>query len=74
MTVRMRATKSHTGNRRSHHSIKVTSISLCAECKQPKMKHRMCANCGKYGGRVVSDVYKKIAKKDKKADKKGDKK
>ena len=69
MTVRMRATRSHTGNRRSHHAIKVTSLSVCADCKAPKMKHRACANCGKYAGRAVVNVYSKIDKKDKKAKK-----
>jgi large subunit ribosomal protein L32 len=69
MTVRMRATRSHTGNRRSHHAIKVTSIGICSECKKPKMKHRACVNCGKYDGKSIINVHSKIEKKAKKAKK-----
>ena len=67
MVVRMRSTRSHTGNRRSHDFLKQGSLSKCSECGQPKLNHRICPNCGKYKGRVVVDVLAKVSRKDKKA-------
>lgn len=63
MVVRMRHTRSHTANRRSHHALKGKGLVVCANCGAKKMKHRMCANCGKYKDRVVVDVIGKSAKK-----------
>lgn len=67
MVVRMRHTRSHTANRRSHHALVVPSLSLCKECGSPKMAHLVCNICGKYKGRQVVDVHSKIAKKEKRA-------
>ena len=68
MVVRMRHTKSHTANRRSHHAIKAKALATC-ECGAPRVSHRACANCGRYRGRVVVDLAKKAqvraAKKEK---------
>lgn len=63
MTVRMRSTKSHTGNRRAHHSISVPRFSICKECKAKCTSHRVCGNCGKYNGRQIIDMEAKIMKK-----------
>lgn len=66
MTVRMRHTKSHTNNRRSHHAIKVKNLSKCENCGSSTRPHAVCLNCGKYQGRQVIDVLKKLDKKEKK--------
>ncbi|MDQ3014391.1 MAG: 50S ribosomal protein L32 [bacterium] len=66
MVNRMRHTRAHTGNRRSHHALKTQTLSLCSECGAPKMNHTMCLNCGKYKSRVVVDVKAALAKKEKK--------
>jgi large subunit ribosomal protein L32 len=66
MVNRMRHTRAHTGNRRSHHALKERVLSLCPECGAPKMTHTMCVNCGKYKGRMVVDVQASLAKKEKK--------
>jgi large subunit ribosomal protein L32 len=66
MTVRMRHTKSHTGNRRSHHALKEQRLSLCPDCKAPTKRHTMCASCGRYRGRVVVDMVAKFEKKQEK--------
>lgn len=67
MVVRMRSTRSHTGNRRSHHALDAISSVLCPECGSPKLKHKLCPVCGKYKGKTVIDMDKKLAKKAKKA-------
>ncbi|NTV44460.1 MAG: 50S ribosomal protein L32 [Candidatus Yonathbacteria bacterium] len=61
MTVRMRHTRAHTGNRRSHHAISAPHISTCVHCGAPHMRHRMCPTCGTYRGHEVVDV---VAKKE----------
>ena len=66
MVIRMRSTRSHTGNRRSHHALKATGINACSKCKKPALPHKLCANCGTYKGREVVDVLKKLNKKQKK--------
>lgn len=67
MVVRMRHTRSHTANRRSHHALKEERLSVCQDCKAPVRRHRMCSSCGKYKGRVIVDVVAKIEKKHEKA-------
>ncbi|MEK7121991.1 MAG: 50S ribosomal protein L32 [Patescibacteria group bacterium] len=66
MVIRMRSTRSHTRNRRSHHSLKKANFSKCPKCGQEIMPHRACFNCGTYKGRQVIDVLKKLNKKEKK--------
>lgn len=66
MVIRMRHTKSHTGNRRSHHAIKVGAFAKCSKCKAESLPHIMCANCGFYKGKEIVDVLKKLSKKEKK--------
>ncbi len=67
MVVRMRHTKSHTANRRSHHALKKGSFGKCDNCKNPKKYHMVCVSCGHYRGKKVLDLVKKIEKKQKKA-------
>lgn len=67
MVVRMRATRGHTGNRRSHHALKAMSLGVCANCKAPVAKHKVCENCGHYKGRKVVDNSAKLKKETKKS-------
>ncbi len=66
MVVRMRSTKSHTGNRRSHHALVSTNFTKCENCKALKRRHRVCSACGFYRGKKVLDLVKKTEKKQKK--------
>ncbi len=56
MTVRMRHTKGHTANRRSHHALTEVRFSKCADCGADHIRHQACQACGKYRGRLVVDV------------------
>jgi len=67
MVVRMRHTRAHTANRRSHHAIEAPALTLCKECGSPKAPHSVCTVCGKYKSRQVIDVHSKIARKEKRA-------
>ncbi len=66
MVIRMRHTRSATGQRRSHHALKRVRFSRCPKCGEEILSHRVCRNCGFYKGREVIDVLKKLAKKEKK--------
>lgn len=66
MVVRMRHTKSHTKNRRSHHALASTNFFRCENCKVLKKGHTVCAACGYYRGKKVLDLIKKMEKKQKK--------
>lgn len=67
MSVRMRHTRSHTGNRRSHHRLQTAAVAHCARCRAVKVAHTVCTNCGAYNGRELIDVMKKLTKKERKA-------
>ena len=66
MVVRMRHTKSHTANRRSHHALENKNFIKCENCKELKKGHTVCHLCGFYRGMKVLDLIKKIERKQKK--------
>lgn len=66
MVVRMRATRSHRNNRRSHHALVAGRVSKCSNCGANHKTHTVCMGCGWYNGRKVLDLTAKIAKKAKK--------
>jgi large subunit ribosomal protein L32 len=67
MVIRMRHTKGHTANRRSHHALKETNFDKCQNCSALKKRHVVCISCGFYRGKKVIDLIKKTEKKQKKA-------
>ena len=62
MVVRMRHTRSHTANRRSHHKVENVRLSK-DESNTPHVRHRVNPKTGKYRGRDVVDMISKTAKK-----------
>jgi len=66
MVVRMRHTKSHTKNRRSHHALKATVFKKCSNCGASTKPHVVCGACGFYKGKKVLDMVAKVEKKQKK--------
>ena len=68
MVVRMRHTRAHTANRRSHHALK--GMALCTDKSgTPHVRHKATID-GMYKGRSVGkDQVKKVLKKQKKAKK-----
>ena len=64
MVIRMRHTRGHSGNRRSHHALKAENLSTCSHCGKPHRPHHMCLECGYYNGRQVMDLESLKAKRD----------
>lgn len=62
MVIRMRHTRAHTKNRRSHHGLEAPTLAVCGNCGAKHRPHHMCLDCGFYKGRQVMDLK---AQKDK---------
>ncbi len=63
MVVRMRHTRAHTANRRSHHALKAPTLAVCSNCGAFHRPHHMCQECGFYKGRMVIDMKAKAEKR-----------
>lgn len=48
-----RHSRSRRKKRRAHNALKKTITSVCPQCQEPKLPHRVCTNCGTYKGRTV---------------------
>ena len=64
MVIRMRHTRSHTKNRRSHHALKAPTLATCPNCGAQHRPHHMCLECGFYKGRQVMDLAGEKAKRE----------
>jgi len=71
MVVRMRHTRAHTANRRSHHALDGARLSKCVKCEALHLRHQVCTACGTYRGKAVLKVTKTIAKTEKRIAAKG---
>jgi len=70
MVVRMRHTRAHTKNRRSHHALGKLPIVVDGKTGVAHLRHRASLQTGTYRGRTVIDTVKRVAKKQTKAKKK----
>ena len=48
-----RHSKSRRGKRRAHDYLTAPNLSVCSNCGESVMPHRVCPNCGHYKGREV---------------------
>jgi large subunit ribosomal protein L32 len=48
--------RSRSRSRRSQWKATATTFSSCPQCRQPKLPHVVCKNCGHYAGRQVIEV------------------
>jgi large subunit ribosomal protein L32 len=46
-----RVSRARQGDRRAHQALSLPKLEECSHCRQPKMFHHACPNCGWYGGR-----------------------
>jgi len=56
-----RWSKQRTRTRKAHFKLTAPTLSVCPQCHQPKLAHRVCKNCGYYNGRQI--VQPKAASK-----------
>ncbi len=42
--------KGRRDRRRSHLALKTTALVACPQCKEPRLPHTVCPNCGYYRG------------------------
>jgi ribosomal protein L32 len=64
MSIRMRHTKGHTGNRRSHHALVATNIVKDKESGNLRLPHRLDEATGMYRGKQIAPaIVKKVPAK-----------
>lgn len=51
-----RMSKSRRDKRRANWKLEVPGLVVCPQCKEQKLPHRVCLNCGAYKGQVVLAV------------------
>jgi large subunit ribosomal protein L32 len=51
-----RHSKTRQGKRRSHDHLKAPVRSICPNCSEEKLPHRICPYCGYYKGRQIIEV------------------
>ncbi|HTY71948.1 MAG TPA: 50S ribosomal protein L32 [Actinomycetes bacterium] len=57
MAVPKRKTsRSNTRSRRAQWKAAPLTLTACDRCRQPKLPHRACANCGTYDKRQILSV------------------
>ena len=63
MSIRMRHTRGHTGNRRSHHALEATSVVKDKESGNLRLPHRLDEATGMYRGKQIAPARApKVAK------------
>ncbi len=54
-----RHTRSRRDKRRANWKGQLPQLTECPDCKEQKLPHRVCANCGSYKGKKVIEVVSK---------------
>ncbi len=49
--------------RRTHWKVASPGLSVCPQCKTPKLSHRICPVCGAYAGKQAVEIKVKAEKK-----------
>jgi len=58
-----RHSKQRGKKRRTHWKVARPNLSICPQCKQPKLPHRICKVCGYYDGKQIIEIKVKEKKK-----------
>jgi len=54
-----RHAKARRDRRRANWKIQLNTLSVCPECQEPKLPHRVCMSCGSYNGKKILAVVEK---------------
>lgn len=57
-----RHSKTRRDKRRTHDRLIESDLSVCPQCRQPKLSHRICPYCGHYNGKQVIEIKQKKKK------------
>ncbi len=60
-----RVSKTRKLKRRTHYKITAPGMSVCPNCGELKLNHRVCSNCGYYNGKKVLEIKVKSEESDK---------
>ena len=58
-----RHSKSRRDKRKANWKVNLSNLSICPQCKEPKLPHHVCPNCGYYNGKEVVKIEEKEKKK-----------
>lgn len=51
-----KTSKARRDKRRTNWKVLPPNLALCPQCKEPKLPHHVCPNCGTYKGKKVLEV------------------
>ena len=54
-----RHSRSRRDKRRANWKVSMPNVTLCPECQEPKLPHRVCLSCGSYNGKKILEVIEK---------------
>ncbi|HDH53465.1 MAG TPA: 50S ribosomal protein L32 [Nitrospirae bacterium] len=52
-------TRSRRDKRRANWKISAPNVTVCPDCREPKLPHRVCMSCGSYNGKKILEVVEK---------------
>ena len=55
-----KVSKARRDKRRTHYKLSPPTYTTCPQCKETKLPHAVCLNCGQYNERKVLEVKEKI--------------
>lgn len=55
-----RTSKARRDRRRAHHALDQPATSVCPNCHETKLAHRVCPHCGYYRGKQVAVVEEQL--------------
>jgi large subunit ribosomal protein L32 len=55
-----RHSKARRDKRRANDFLSRPGVSVCPNCGEPKLPHRVCKSCGEYRGREVIEGQEKL--------------
>ncbi|MFO7751685.1 MAG: 50S ribosomal protein L32 [Desulfobacteraceae bacterium] len=50
---KQKVSKSRGRKRRTHQKVAAPTVAVCPECREPKLPHTACPECGEYRGRQI---------------------
>ncbi len=59
-----RTSHARQGERRRHLGIKAPTLVPCPQCREPRLPHRVCPNCGSYNGRTILNTAPNAPRRD----------